>query len=75
MDMFKVMREACSAEKIKKTSNYYYENHICEKSGNNIKIHLDYTLSTDKSDEIMRFGVCGDCGTCFYHNDFHSSGF
>ena len=74
MDMFNIMREAVSAKKLKKISNYYYEEHICEKTGNNVRIHLDYTLSCDRHDEILRFGVCSQCGTCFYHSDFKSDG-
>ena len=74
MDMFNIMREAGSAEKYKETSNYFFVEHICEKNGNNIRIHLDYTLGCEKSDEILRFGVCRDCRTCFYHKDFRTDG-
>ena len=74
MDMFKIMREACSAQNYKETSNYYYVEHTCEKNGDNIRIHLDYVLGCEKSDEILRFGLCGGCSTCFYHKDHRCGG-
>lgn len=75
MDLFNVMKDAVSAANLKKVSNYYYEEHICEKSGNNIRIHLDYMLSSETDDEMLRFGICKQCSTCFYHKDFKQSGF
>ena len=74
MDLTDILRSAGRAESFAETSNYYYENHICKKSGHNIKVRLDYTLLYDVTEEIIRFGVCEDCNTCFYHRDFRSSG-
>ena len=74
MDLLNVLREAGKSENYKKTSNFYYEDHICEKSGNTIRIRLDYMLSNELTVDVLRFGVCGECDTCFYHNDFQSKG-
>ena len=74
MDLLNVLREAGKSKNYKKTSNFYYEDHICEKSGNTIRIRLDYMLSNELTDDVLRFGVCRECDTCFYHNDFQSKG-
>lgn len=56
----------------KKSKNFYFEYHICEKTGNNKKVNLDFKLSTEKSDQIMKFGMCPECKTVFYYYDFES---
>ena len=57
------------------SKNYYFENHICEKTGNNIKINLDFKLSNENTDKIMKFGQCKECNTIFYHYDFEAGSF
>lgn len=57
-----------------KSKNFYYENHICQKSGNNKKVDLSFKLSNDKTDKIMKFGICQDCKKVFYCYDFESTG-
>lgn len=59
-------------ENYKETKNYYYENHICQATGDNKKVNLDYILSNELTDKVLRFGVCNSCKTCFYHYDFIS---
>lgn len=53
--------------------NFYYENHKCEKNGNNKKVMLDFILSNETSDDIIRLGKCSECGKVFYHKDFKSN--
>ncbi len=61
-----------NAKSFEKSKNYYFENHICEKSGNNIKVKLDFKLSNEKNDKIMKFGICNECKKVFYYYDFES---
>jgi hypothetical protein len=72
MELLNRLKTFASAEKFVQTANYYFENHICEKSGKAIKVRLDYTLSNDITDDIIRLGMCEECKTCFYHKDFQS---
>lgn len=67
-----LMQNATSFEKSK---NFYYENHICQNSGNNKKINLNFKLSSDTTDKIVKFGMCEDCGKVFYHSDYESTTF
>lgn len=74
MDLLTNLKQLKNTEHFINTSNFYFENHTCEKSGNTIKIRLDYVLSNEITDDILRFGICPDCGICFYHKDFQSKG-
>ncbi|MBR6399985.1 MAG: hypothetical protein IKS17_02015 [Firmicutes bacterium] len=74
MDMMEVLRGIGCAKNFKSTSNFYYDDHICGKSGDNIRIRLDYVLSNEVTDDVLRLGVCPDCGLCLYHRDHQSSG-
>lgn len=56
------------------TKNYYYENHNCGSLGNTKRVQLDYILSDEKTDKVLRFGICSECGACFYHYDYISKG-
>lgn len=64
-----IMQNATDFEKSK---NFYYESHICQKSGNNKKVDLNFKLSNDTTDKIMKLGICKDCGKVFYCYDFES---
>lgn len=72
MDMLDKLKACNDIKKFINTSNYYFENHNCTKTGNNIKVQLNFTLSNDIDDNILRFGICPECGICFYHKDFQS---
>ncbi len=72
MELTDVLKQVGGACDFVETSNYYYNEHICTKNGQNIKVRLDYTLMYDVDDNIIRFGVCEGCKTCFYHKDFRS---
>lgn len=63
------------AKEYVETKNFYYENHNCKTTGDNIKVNLEYTLSNDDTDKVIRFGICDNCKTCFYHYDFISKGY
>lgn len=63
-----------NATDFEKSKNFYYENHICQKSGNNKKVELNFKLSNDNTDKIMKFGICQDCKKVFYYYDFESTG-
>lgn len=62
-----------TASSFEQTKNYYFENHICHKTGDNIKINLNYKISSDDNDKIMKFGICNDCKKVFYHYDFENN--
>ncbi len=63
------------AESFENSKNYYFENHFCQRQGENVKVKLQYTLKTDNSDKIVKFGHCEHCNTVFYHEDFDSKSF
>lgn len=72
-DMLGYLKSLAGIKDFEQTKNYYFDNHKCSAAGNNtVRIRLDYTLSNDVDDAILRFGVCGDCGLCLYHKDFQS---
>lgn len=75
MDLLSILKEASDSKEFKESKNYYFEKHNCHKKGEEVKVMLDYTLSTDLSDEILRFGKCAHCGVCFYHKDYESKSF
>lgn len=64
-----------TAENFTESKNYYYENHKCQKNGDNKKIMLDFIISNETTDKILRFGFCNDCKTVFYHKDYKSKSF
>ena len=55
------------------SKNYYFEHHICEKTGNNIKVNLDFKLSNDNTDKVVKFGICKQCQKVFYRYDFENN--
>lgn len=73
MDLLSKIKEAAQASDFVETKNYYFQTHLC--NNDEVKVMLDYTLSNDKDDSILRFGICPQCGKCFYHKDFQSKGF
>lgn len=73
MDLLSKLKEVSASSEFTETKNYYFETHLC--NGNNVKVMLDYTLSNDRDDSILRFGICPECGRCFYHKDYESKGF
>lgn len=73
MDLLSILKETSNASDFVETSNYYFQNHSC--NNKEVKVMLDFTLSNDKDDSILRFGSCPQCGRCFYHKDFESKGF
>lgn len=73
MDLIKILCDAAAATEFKKTSNFYFEDHICAADGNNKRIRMDLVLTDETTDELIRFGKCSGCGICFYHTD-HRSG-
>ncbi len=54
------------------TNNYYFENHACTKTGQNIKVQMDLTIRHDKTNNIVKLGQCPQCKTVFYHEDYES---
>ncbi len=75
MDLLSKLKEASASKDFVESRNYYFHTHLCDKAEEDVKVMLDYTLSTDLSDDILRFGVCPHCGKCFYHKDFESKSF
>lgn len=73
MDLLSKLKEVSKSTDFVETSNYYYQTHSC--NNNEVKVMLDFTLSNDRDDSILRFGICPHCGKCFYHKDFESKGF
>lgn len=73
MELLSSLKEIMqNAQDFQKTKNFYFENHICEKDGNNKKVYLEFKLGNDNTDKIMKFGICKDCGKAFYCYDFES---
>lgn len=73
MDLLSKLKEVSQTSDFAETKNYYFQTHLC--NNEEVKVMLDYTLSNDKDDSILRFGICPRCGKCFYHKDFQSKGF
>ena len=74
MDLLEKIRSLSICTDFTESKNYYFETHSCPVKNEDIKIHMDYTLSTDIDDSILRLGVCPHCGKCYYHRDFASKG-
>ncbi len=64
-----------NAEEFVQSKNFYFENHICKKSGETKRVNLDLKLSKDNDDKIVKFGMCQECKTLFYKYDFESNSF
>lgn len=73
MELLSILKKVSGSTEFVESGNYYYEHHQC-KDGD-VKVMLDFTLSNDMDDSILRFGICPHCGKCFYHKDFESKGF
>ena len=58
------------AETAVKSSNYYFEKHTCKVTGETSQIRFDNMLRKESGDKLLKFGVCPDCGTLFYHETF-----
>lgn len=75
MDLLSKLKEVSASKSFEESKNYYFQTHLCEGNGQEVKVMLDFTLSYDKNDCILRFGICPCCGKCFYHKDYESKGF
>lgn len=75
MDLLEELKSIGGRACFEESPNYYFQRHICEKSGKEEKVMLDFTLGNDTTDKILRFGVCERCGKVFYHRDFSSKTF
>lgn len=73
MELKDVLKTAGGAKEFVKSDNYYFERHMC--GGEEKKVMLDYTLSAETTDKIIKFGICEGCGKVFYHNDHSSKSF
>lgn len=74
VDLLEKIRNLASCTDFEESRNYYFETHNCPAVKENIKIHMDYTFSSDMDDSILRLGICPHCGKCYYHRDFASKG-
>lgn len=73
MDLLKEITDIFGdVQNFTETKNYYFEKHNCEKTGEDKKILLDFTVGNETTDRIVRFGYCTKCKTLFYHKDFVS---
>ena len=73
MDLLKEITDIFGdVQNFTETKNYYFEKHNCEKTGEDKKILLDFTVGNETTDRIVRFGYCAKCKTLFYHRDFVS---
>ena len=70
MDLLSKLKEVSASSEFVEVKDYYYHTHQC--GGSDVKIRLDFVLSNDIDDSILRFGLCDKCGKCFYHKDFES---
>jgi hypothetical protein len=75
MELIDLIRNNRDISSVEETSGYYYTQHTCATTGESKRVKLDYTLSSDLDDRIIRFGICEDCGKCYYHKDYESKMF
>ncbi|MGN1319106.1 MAG: hypothetical protein ACI4VF_08815 [Lachnospirales bacterium] len=75
MELLDELRKIADCENFVESKNYYYDYHLCKLTGYKEKINLNFTLSNDMTDEILRFGSCKNCGLCIYHKDFQNNSF
>lgn len=75
MDLLDELKKIGGCTDYARSKNYYYEYHSCPDTGNNEKVMLDFTLKSDLTDDILRFGICPKCGLCIYHRDFNTKDF
>ena len=75
MDLLKTLKDLGKGADYIETNNYYFQTHTCPADGKEKKIMLDYTLSSDVVDNILRIGICKDCGQVYYHKDFSAKSF
>ena len=75
LDLFKAFKNLQSVEDLEETKSFYYTFHDCPQKGEHSKVMFDYTLSVETGDEILKIGVCPDCGKGFYHRDFQTKNF
>lgn len=74
MELLESLKDIISnASSFEQTKNFYFINHICEKTGDTVKVNLNYKLSTDNNDKIMKFGICDHCKKVFYCYDFENN--
>lgn len=76
MDLLDNLKDMmATATDFKYCKNFYFENHLCTKTNEFVKINLDFKLSIETDDKVMKFGICKHCNTLFYHNDFEAKSF
>ena len=72
MELLEELKAVGKGTEFAESKNYYYENHLCEEKGGNEKVNLDFCLSSEMTDRILKFGKCPHCGIYFYHYDYDS---
>lgn len=75
MNLLKELKNINTVSDFTESSNFYYDYHNCSASGNKEKIMMDFTISNELTDEILKFGICDKCRLCIYHKDFKGSSF
>lgn len=75
MDLLQILKNLQSVKEFEETKSYYYTYHDCPVKGEHTKVMLDYTLSEETGDEILKIGVCSHCGKGFCHRDFQTKNF
>ena len=75
MELLDELKAISKAEDFLETKNYYYEYHLCKATGKKEKVQLDFILSNELTDKILKFGFCKECNLCIYHYDYNSKNF
>ncbi len=72
MELLDILKKAGRADEFEKSSNYYFERHICPADGKERKIMMDFVLENEGMKDVIRFGICPECGKVYYHKDINT---
>ena len=75
LDLLQTLKSFQGVKDFEETTSFYYTFHKCPEKGEHTKVMLDYTLSVETGDEILKIGVCPHCGKGFCYRDFQTKNF
>lgn len=70
MEILQKLREIfMEASQYVESKNYYFETHNCTQDENRkVKVRMDYEIKDDRTEDIIRIGICPVCKTAFYYS-------
>lgn len=63
-DYIALFKDATSFEK---STNFYFEKHLCDVQKEEIKVQFDYNLSKENCGDSIILGQCPHCKKVFYN--------